>query len=80
MSMEFSRNGVIAFELRPQQKTVGDRKSAVFVGDSCSVLCKKKRLHLWRLPLLRSVGVHLVHTACKWQMMKNEQMTEKQCY
>ena len=43
----------------------GDRFSAVFfcVQGGSLARCKKK-LHLWRLPLLRSVGIHLVRTAC----------------
>ena len=46
---------------------VGDRKSAVFlcttrVGWQSRPLQKKN--HLWKLPLLRTVGIHLLRTAC----------------
>ena len=40
-----------------------------FVYDSCRVAVKKKKLNLWRLPLLRSVDSHQVRTASTWQMM-----------
>ena len=52
-----------------RKNIVGDRKSAVFVVyDTCRVAslvrCKKKKLHLWRFPLLRSLVIHQVRTAC----------------
>ena len=50
-----------------------------FVYGGSLVRCKKKP-HLWRLSLLRSVGIRLLRTACRWQKNEKMSMWRKQCH
>ena len=75
VSMKWGHSFLVATTWKTQSVIENRPFFCVRLVWSSLVRCKKK-LHLWMLLLLRSVGRHPLRTACTWQMMKNEHVVK----